>query len=230
MKVKLFLAAGAIMLLAACGKERLPKDGMLGELPSIVMENYKQEGKLREKMAKSSDSEEATKALVNGIAQSKAFEEKMKIAGEKIVGNEIPTDVAKNIHVSVPQPLKIGDVSKNGTVRLVGEGELLSDGTYMPNKGVVRFSDLRIILYTEDGKACYAANLNTVPDNATPHDDLYSKGTKLKFNAHLRLQPWNAEDMAALKSITITVNDRDDFRNAEKASKEAKESFDKVGE
>lgn len=230
MKVKLILAACAIALLSACGKGNLSKNGPLGELPSIVMENHEQEEKLREKMAKSSDSEDAAKALVNGIAQEKAFEEKIKLTGEKLVGKEIPTEVAKNVHISVSQSLKIEDVSKNGMVRLVGEGELLSDGTYMPNKGVVHFSDLRIILSAEDGKAFYTANLNTVPDNATAHDDLYSKGTKLKFNAYLRLQPWNAVDMATLKSITITTKDRDDFRAADKAMKESKETFGKTEE
>lgn len=226
MKLKLILAVGIIIILNACNGDKLSKNGLLEELPSIVMNHYKQESKLREEMAKSADSDEAAKILVNGIAQDKAFKEKIIQAGKKIITKEIPTETSKNIHINILQPMKIDEVDKNGTVRLVGEGELTSDGTYMPNIGVVHFPDLRIILSKKDDNAFYTANLNAVPDNATPHNDLYSKGTKLKLNAYIRLQPWNAQDMSVLKSITITTKDRDDFRNADKAMKEAKQSFE----
>lgn len=227
MKAKIIISIAMVAMLTGCGKEKLPKDGLLGELPSIVMENAKQESKLRQKMAKSSDSEDATEAFVNGIAQSQAFEEKIKQAGKGLIGKEIPTDVAKNVNISVSGPMKIEEVNKDGVIRIIGEGELTSDGTYMPNKGVVHFQDIRIVAYTNDGISYYAAPLNTVPDMAKLRDDLYPKGTMLSFNAYLRLKPWNAKDMASLKSIVITTKDRDDFRAADKSAKEAKEAFEK---
>ncbi len=229
MKKKLFGTIAIVVMLAACGNGQLSKNGLLGELPSVVMEKGNAEKEIKAKAAKA-DKDDATKLLDDAMAQALLFKEKMKQAGDALKDKEIPVEVAPNVFIKTVKPLTVIDANGSGELKLATEVEMLEHGSYFEGKGGVRLDKLGAVVADNDGKEFYAGKINASPAKSVTQNDCYPKGTTATLKFYLKVRPYNAASFANMKKVTITCTDRDEYSNAQNVDKEAEELMEKQTE
>ncbi len=222
MKKDLFGTIAIAVMLAACGGEKLPTDGLLGEVPSIVMEKENAEQEMKAKADKASK-DDAVKLFEEAIAKDKLFKVKLEQAGNALKGKEIPAEVASDVPVKTVKPLTVSKASNTGMVTLVAEVELLEQGSYLKDKGGVYFGNLGTIVSDNDGKAFYADKVSVDALTLKAEGGCYPKGTVVPIKIYLTVKPYNAAGFASMKKVTITRADREEYTNAKKVDQEAKD-------
>lgn len=224
MKKKLVGMIAIAAMLAACGGKKLPTDGLLGEVPSIVTEKENAEQDLEAKAAKA-DKDDAKKLFDEAFAQSKLFKEKMEQAGNALEGKEIPAETAQNVAIKTVKPLTIGNVAYTGLVTLTSEVELLEPGSFTDGKGGLNIGKLGAVVTDTDGNEFYAEKISLDIFTHKAENGCYPKGTVVPMKLRLMVKPYNAAKFASMKKVTITYADRNEYINAQKVDKEAKEKM-----
>ncbi len=212
------------VMLAACGGKKLPTDGLLGEVPSIVTEKEKVEQDFEAKVAKA-DKDDATKLFEEAFAQSKLFKEKMTQAGSALEGKEIPMEVTSDVAIKTVKPLTVYNVNDRGLVTLKTEAELLAPGSYLDDKGDVHFGKLGAVVTDNDGNAFYADKVSVDALTHKAHDGCYPKGTVVPVKIRLTVKPYNAAAFASMNKVTITSTDSDEYSKGQTVDNEAKENM-----
>lgn len=212
------------VMLAACSGKKLPTDGLLGEVPSIVMEQKKAEQDFEAKAAKA-DKDDAEKLFEEAFAQSQLFKEKMKQAASALEGKEIPAEVASDVAIKTVKPLTVYNVSDRGLLTLKTEAELLEPGSYRDDKGGVQFGKLGAVVTDNDGNAFYADKVSVDALTLKAQDGCYPNGTVVPLKIYLTVKPYNAAAFASMKKILITTTDRDEYVKGQTVDNEAKEKM-----
>lgn len=224
MKTKLFSLLAIVALLVSCGDSKLPSDGVFGEIPNMVLDYHSQKSALTDNV-KANNAEELKTLFTKYKEMNKAFEEQMEQATEKYKGKEIPTEVDKNVFIKFDKPFTIEKIDDNGIVTIFGEGELTAEGSPIPGKGVINYDKLAIVLQNSESEGFYTYNLFKRGIEGERKNDMYPKGTKIKFGAYIKMRPWNIENMANAKSIIVTDSSRDIYTNAKNFDKDAEKAM-----
>lgn len=224
MKTKLFSLLAFVALLTSCGDTKLPNDGVFGEIPNMVLDYHSQKTELTDNV-KAKDAEDLKVLFAKYKEMNKAFEEQMEQATEKYQGKEIPTEVDKNVFIKFDKPFTIKKIDDNGIVTIVGEGELTAEGSSIPGKGIIDYGRLAIVLQNSESEGFYTYNLFQMGIEGERKNDVYPKGTKIKYGAYIKMRPWNIENMANAKSLIVTDRNRDIYTNANKVDKDAEKAM-----
>lgn len=217
------LAMAAIMV--SCGKKQVPTDGIFGEVPSLVLSSAQDKEELEKELASAKNLEDAAALFQKSTAAQKMYKEKFEQTESTLKGKEIPTEIDKNIFLKFDKPFSIEKVSSKGVITLVGEGEFTAEGSVYSGKGMFNHLKLGIVFYNAEGTPFDASSLFYTQIDGTAQNEIYPKGTKITLKAHVRIMPWNVENMAAIKSITVTSVERDLYRNAIQTDIDAKDAL-----
>ena len=229
MKTRLITLLALVALFVSCGKNELPTDGVFGDVPAQVLDFNAKKAEFAKNVKEGSGSMEDLKKLFADFKDlNKAFEVQMDQATETYKGKEIPTEVDKNVFIKFDKPFSIEKVDHNGTICIVAEGELTAEGSSVKGKGVIDYGKLGIVLQNAESENFYAYHLFQMGIEGERNNDLYPKGTKIKYGAYIRVKPWNVENMANAKSLIVTSTDRDLFTQAQKADKDAEKAIDEA--
>lgn len=217
------------MILAGCGKRTLPKDGILGELPATVAADADKENELKAKFqdaSASGNTEKAKEILIEGFALEVMHKENIQRVEPSLVDKSIPVEVTKNVGISVKDEVTVKEVnskSDGASVRFEGAAELTANASYHQGRGEAMLGKFGAYLTDKEGNVIGKATCSLALDGS--FRDIYPAGTKGKLSGSFTVAPWNAEQMASLDNIIVTLDDRDDYKEAVRIDKELKDGY-----
>lgn len=98
---------------------------------------------------------------------------------------------------------------------------LLDDWGHVPGKGAMRFYELRYVVTDAEGNAFHPRGIIALHPGAIGNT-VVKKGDSITLKINLSIEPWEAEKMASMKSITIVNSNSSLCKEAEQADKQAK--------
>lgn len=217
------------MTLAGCGKHTLPKDGILGELPATVVADAEKEKELKAKFqdaSASNNTEKAKEILTEGFTLEAMHKENIQRLEPTMVNTPILVEVTKNVGITVNDGVTIKEVnskSDGASVRFEGAAELTSNGSYHQGRGETMLGKFAAYLTDKEGNIIGKATCSLAIDGS--FRDVYPAGTKGKLSGSFTVAPWNAEQMASLDKIVVTLDDRDDYKEAVRIDKELMDAY-----
>lgn len=217
--------------LTGCGKHTLPKDGILGELPATVASDAEKENELKAKLQDafaSSNTEKAKDILTEVFVLVSMHKENIQRVEPSLVDKRIPVEVTKNVGIAVTNGVTIKEVnskkSDGASVRFEGSAELASNASYHQGRCAVMLGKFSAYLTDKEGNVIGKATCSLTLDGS--FRDVYPAGTKGKLTGYFTVAPWNAEQMASLDKIIVTLDDRDDYKEAVRIDKELKDAYE----
>ncbi|MBM6993960.1 MAG: hypothetical protein I3J02_11990 [Prevotella sp.] len=223
---RFLLMTMCVILLSSCTK-KASKNGLLGEIPSIVKQNYDEKQSLQhglDKASKNNDVEKVKNIMEKGFALQTMLSQNLERVGKELIGREIPVEMANNITMRMDSAMVINQVSSNnGTVVYTGQASLTKDASFFNNRPGIKLSKLASILVDQDKKAFATATCHY--RIAGRFKDTYEKGTVGTLRVSVAVQDWNAEQMERLHHIVITQTDRSDYMDAQKTERQIRDAF-----
>lgn len=212
----------ALAALVACESKHVPASGPLGELPGLVIEQEEAEESLKSGLYQAKDDESKMKEqLTQWAAKQKEIKDKIAQAGQLLTGKQVPAHVAQDVPLQLSQPLTVTTVTSGGTVRMETAAVLLDDWGHVPGKGAMRFYELRYVVTDAEGNAFHPRGIIALHPGAIGNT-VVKKGDSITLKLNLSIEPWEAEKMASMKSITIVNSKSSLCKQAEQADKQAK--------
>lgn len=228
----LYLIVAALMMTACSKNEEVPTDGPLGSLPATVLSNAEKEAELKAEFQKASadqDAERAQKIMNQGFTQEQMAEENLKTAGATLEGKEVPVEMGQGLGMKALGSFTISDVgSSSATVQVRGEVELTEKASFDINFSGQRLDQLGGVVMDAEGKFFATA---TCSFSTQGHFmEVYQPGRKGTMSIRFKVEPWNADAMARLGKIVVTMKISDEFEKAKVAAESAKEAYEASNE
>lgn len=215
---------------SSCDENKSPStSGPLGEIPKLIYESEIETDNLLSKLKNTTDKHKATAIAIESenINRQKAAAI-VRMAGT-LEGKTLNSDVAANVPIRLEHDFRIENVdARQNKLMLMAPAKLTSTGTYLNNGSAFQLSDIRIVVYDADGNPFYTNTASSFRlDKDIKFTDIYPTGTKGCVTIAIRIKKWNAAQMGNLGRIVVSTKDREDYQQALKTEKDAKDIHDR---